>query len=319
MTARTPAEVTAPSLTDIDLDAAEKAYRQDGYVAVPGLVTPDEVETLRAEAVAIARGARGPVIGADGAKDHDRNADHDAIMREVLAIHFPHKASPAMRDMLSQPNIVAVLNRLIGPNVKAMQSMLFVKSAGKPGQAWHQDEYYIPTRDRSLCGVWIALDDATIENGCLWMQPGSHRRGVIYPTLVHEDPRFDVSEEARDFPYDPEGGVPAEIAAGGALFFNGYVLHRSLPNKASSGFRRALVNHYMSAESLLPWSIGFPPTPRTDFRDVVLVSGDDPYANKGIEDLVFPFVRPEDPVRAQEIFAQVVRKAEGHAARAEHK
>ncbi|HEV8556570.1 MAG TPA: phytanoyl-CoA dioxygenase family protein [Actinophytocola sp.] len=42
-----------------------------------------------------------------------------------------------------------------------MQSMLFIKSAGKPGQAWHQDEAHIPTRDRSLTAVWIALDDAT--------------------------------------------------------------------------------------------------------------------------------------------------------------
>ena len=56
--------------------------------------------------------------------------------------------------------------------IKSMQSMLFIKPAGKPGQAWHQDEYYIPTRDASLTGVWIALDDATIENGCLWVRPG---------------------------------------------------------------------------------------------------------------------------------------------------
>jgi ectoine hydroxylase-related dioxygenase (phytanoyl-CoA dioxygenase family) len=45
----------------------------------------------------------------------------------------------------------------------------------------HQDEYYIPTRDRSLCASWIALDDATIDNGCLWVIPGSHRQGVIWP------------------------------------------------------------------------------------------------------------------------------------------
>ena len=64
---------------------------------------------------------------------------------------------------------------MIGPNVKAMQSMLFIKAEGKPGQAWHQDEYYIPTRDRSLTAAWIALDDATVENGCLWVLPGSHR------------------------------------------------------------------------------------------------------------------------------------------------
>ena len=48
-----------------------------------------------------------------------------------------------------------------------MQSMLFTKGEGKPCQAWHQDECFIPTRDRSLTAARIALDDATVENGCL--------------------------------------------------------------------------------------------------------------------------------------------------------
>ena len=103
-----------------------------------------------------------------------------------------------------------VLTKLIGPNVKSMQSMYFVKSAGKPGQAWHQDEQYIPTRDRSLTGAFIAIDDADVENGCLWMHPGSHRAGVLHRMAAHEDPRFDPSGEAQDFPpdYDREGGAP---------------------------------------------------------------------------------------------------------------
>jgi ectoine hydroxylase-related dioxygenase (phytanoyl-CoA dioxygenase family) len=56
---------------------------------------------------------------------------------------------------------VKVLTDIIGPNVKMMQSMLFIKASGQPGQAWHQDEAHIPTRDRSLTAAWLALDDAT--------------------------------------------------------------------------------------------------------------------------------------------------------------
>src|SRR6185503_7916204 len=89
------------------------------------------------------------------------------VMKSFLCIHFPHKLSSLQKDFLSYPGIVEVLTQIISPNVKCMQSMLFVKPPGLPGQAWHQDEIYIPTRDRSLCGVWVALDDATIENGCL--------------------------------------------------------------------------------------------------------------------------------------------------------
>ena len=184
---------------------------------------------------------------------------------------------------------------MIGPNVKAMQSMLFIKSEGKPGQAWHQDEFFIPTRDRSLTAVWIALDDATIENGCLWVLPGSHRRGVIYPSRHQDDARFDCTTESYDFPYADEDAVPVEIPAGTALIFNGYLLHRSLENSGRHGYRRALANHYMSAESLLPW---VPPGPDehmaiADFRDIVLVAGEDPYAYKGTVDVHKPYSRPD--------------------------
>ena len=150
------------------------AYERDGFVAIEGLVGPDEVAALNAEAVAVARGERGAVLGAAPSTGDDASA-----IANVLALHFPHKLSPVIRAAMRLPAIVEVLTALLGPNVKAMQTMLFVKRAGKPGQAWHQDEHFIPTRDRSLVGVWIALDDATIENGCLWMHPGSHAAGVL--------------------------------------------------------------------------------------------------------------------------------------------
>jgi phytanoyl-CoA hydroxylase len=77
------------------------------------------------------------------------------------------------------------------------------------------------------------------------------------------------------------------------VVFNGYLLHRSLPNTGAHGFRRALVNHYMSATSLLPWG---PPGERfgeADYRDIVLVAGTDPYSYKGLADLSHPGVRPD--------------------------
>lgn len=60
-----------------------------------------------------------------------------------------------------------------------MQSMLFIKSAGKLGQNWYQDEGFIHTGDQTLNAAWIALDDATVENGCLWVIPGSHQSRMI--------------------------------------------------------------------------------------------------------------------------------------------
>lgn len=210
----------------------------------------------------------------------------------VLAVHFPHKLSEGFREALHNPAMVAHLTELIGPDVKAIQSMLFVKPPGKPGQAWHQDEYFLPTRDRSLCGVWIALDDATIENGCLWVHPGSHANGILYPTRAHCDPRFDTSDEAYSYAEDREGGEAVELASGDAVFFHGYLLHRSLPNRSRDRSRRALVIHAMSARSLLPWNHDGQ-SPTEDFRDIVMIAGTDPYAWKGTIDLSRPFVRLE--------------------------
>ena len=276
----------------IELDRLTLAYRSDGFVAVPGLLSDAEIGALRAEIVAIARGRRGPVAGTtapDGLSDED-------VIGNILALHMPHKISRLMRETMSHPRIVEIVKALVSPNLKSMQTMLFVKKAGKPGQAWHQDEHYIATRDRSLCGAWIALDDATIENGCMWMHPGSQLRGVLYPVKPHADARFDSADEAFGHGYQREGGVPIELKAGGVAFFNGYVLHRSLPNNAKSGFRRALVTHYMSAESLLPWTMGAD-TARPDVRDIVMISGKDPYAWRDIEDITCPFLRSESARR----------------------
>ena len=294
----------------MDPAAIAERYRRDGFVAVEGLLGPGEVQALREEAAAIARGDRGEVIGAaprDGRSD-------DELIAAVLAIHFPHKLSPVMRQAMFHPDVVDVLKALIGPDIKAMQTMLFVKGAGKPGQAWHQDEHFIATRDRSLCGAWIALDDATLMNGCLWMHPGSQQPGILYPMAAHGDARFDSAAEAQAFPYEREGGVPVEIKAGGVAFFNGYVLHRSLPNRAEGGFRRALVTHYMSARSLLPWAPDGRRGP-ADMRDIVMIVGDDPYAWRGLEDFTIPYIRPEDPERAAEVYARIADLARAQRAR----
>src|SRR3954466_9438000 len=116
-----------------------------------------------------------------------------------------------------------------------MQSMLFVKPPGLPGQAWHQDEIYIPTRDRSLAGAWIAIDDATVENGCLRVLPGSHRMGYLYPQRQHTDlEEFDFAGESHGF--DDAGEVAVEVKAGSVVFFNGYLLHRSRRNRSQDQF-----------------------------------------------------------------------------------
>lgn len=274
------------------MDFPLSQYEKDGYAVLPDALTRREVDALRSEALRVCQGALGPVDGLLPPRPGDTD---DELIRRYVCIHFPHKLSPLMHQMLAHPSIVAALNQVIGPDVKAMQSMLFTKGEGKPGQAWHQDEMFIPTRDRSLTAAWIALDDATVENGCLWVLPGSHRSGVIYPDREQTDDRFDCTTEAYAFPYSDTDAVPVEVPAGGAVIFNGYLLHRSLPNNGKHGLRRALANHYMSARSRLPWLEAPPGVSFAgwDCRDIVMVSGADPYAYLGVADIARPHIRPE--------------------------
>ena len=277
---------------DADPAAVKAFFEANGYLVLENAFNPAEVEELKQETTLICRGNRGELPEHPMAEPAEPDA---SVLNRFLCIHFPHKCSDVMRRAIHNQPTVRTLSTVIGPNVKCMQSMLFIKSSGKPGQAWHQDEDYIPTRDRSLAGAWIALDRATIENGCLWVLPGSHKPGILWEQRWHGDRRFDCAEESFDFPYRDEEAIPVEVEAGSVVLFNGYLLHRSLPNRAPEGtYRRSLVNHYMSCESRLPWG----KTPEGDhnahydYRDIIVVAGKDPYAFKGLTDIQKPSVRP---------------------------
>lgn len=291
MTATATRPIQPTGCTDADV----RHYLEQGYLVMPDLVSPSEIAAIRQDLVHLARGG----YPSQALQPMDATLSDDAVLERLLCIHQPHYISPVMRGFVTHPGIAAVLGRITGAHlapgwwdgaVKCMQSMLFVKPPGKPGQAWHQDEVYIPTRDRSLVGAWIAVDDATVANGCLWVLPGSHRPGYLYPQRDHGRPdEFDFAPESHGF--DQSAEVPVEVRNGTVVFFNGYLLHRSRRNR-SGIYRRSLVNHYMTASSLLPWSkaeerLRVPNSgtriATADYRGIVPVCGTDPYAWKGLE------------------------------------
>ena len=272
-------------VTDRDIEC----FVRNGFLVKEDVLGPQEVDTINLEMQRFTRGE----YAVSNADELPPASEEGGIGHQLLAVHFPHWVNSVFLEALRQPAIVSVLSQIVGAHlpgwdgsVKAMQSMVFMKPPGLPGQAWHQDEHFIPTRDRSLCGAWIALDDATVDNGCLWVVPGSHRSGMLYPTRHHHQPdRYDSAPEAYD-PTDPgfvsfdHGAIPVPVRAGSVIFFNGHLLHSSQPNRTTDMNRRALVNHYCNAWSQLPWSVPGVES-GSDYRVVVPVSGTDPYAWKG--------------------------------------
>jgi phytanoyl-CoA hydroxylase len=270
-------------------DVLVEQYLVDGFVVVEHLVAQHEIEKINAVLIEIARGVhpcRGLVPSPPSA------SDDEALLR-VTAVHHPHYSIAPLMEMVRHAGVAKVLTRIVGAHlpagwwdggVKSMQSMLFCKPPGAVGQAWHQDEAFIPTRDRSLCGAWIALDDATADNGCLWALPGEHRAGVIHPTRPHGRPdEWDATDGLFDL--DTRSAVPLEVEAGSVVFFNGYLPHMSQRNR-TCGFRRAFVSHYMTLQSLLPWNLEATELEgwragSADQRAVVPIAGDGPYAKRG--------------------------------------
>jgi hypothetical protein len=280
-----PATTHPIEVPKVATDAQVRQFVEDGFLVLPDLVTMEEVEELRRDTAHIARGG----YPCETIQPLPPETTDDEALHSVLCIHQPHFVSPVMQKYVTHPKICGVLSQITAAHlpfwdgsVKCMQSMLFVKPPTFQGQAWHQDEIYIPTRDRSLIGAWIALDDATVENGCLYVLPGSHRTGYLYPQRDHDNlDEFDSARESYGF--DESAEIPVEVKTGTVVFFNGYLLHRSRKNR-SNIYRRVLVNHYMNAWSRLPWSLAEGESPATaDRRNVVPVAGVDPYAWKGYD------------------------------------
>lgn len=145
-------------------------YVKEGYAVLPSLFDADQVAAITGEASELCRGRLGAFHGIQPGGEDLRESE---LLSRYLAIHHPHKLAPVMRSCMSDPKLIPILTTVVGDSVKCMQSMLFMKGPGNPGQAWHQDEYYIPTRDRSLCGLlklncdyshWVVVCERAIDD-----------------------------------------------------------------------------------------------------------------------------------------------------------
>jgi ectoine hydroxylase-related dioxygenase (phytanoyl-CoA dioxygenase family) len=184
-----------------------------------------------------------------------------------------HRQLKLHERYMLHPRVLDVLEVIIGPDVLALQTMLFLKGPGKPGQGWHQDSYYIPTHPDTLCGAWIAIDDCDEQNGAMWFAKGS---GVepVYPPCPEVgygfgdklvgDIRYikgasvtDNANNSLSTVVDKYDQVLVSARAGDVVFFNGHVLHRSKRNWSTDRFRRSFVSHYCNARGIHAMGRGF--------------------------------------------------------------
>lgn len=226
-----PTTTGRPSATATD-------FAQDGVTHLRGLLTPDEIEEIRA--TFMAQVESDPSIGNDDGTPAD-----DILTRYPRFIH-PHRHTDlpvgrlARRWMLDD-RVVEPLEALVGP-VLAAQSMFYFKPPTARGQALHQDNIFLQAHPETCYAVWIAVDHCDEANGALKVVPGSHRQEIICPEEADETESF-TTQGLRV----PEGMRvdQTRMEAGDALIFHGSLVHGSGPNRTLDRYRRSLIFHYV--------------------------------------------------------------------------
>lgn len=218
-------------------------YRRDGFVVARRLLSPHLVDACLAALTDLASGkqaaAQAGVIYEPG-QDVTGVAAEARIDRVRKFTDFVEDF-PALKRAAMLRKLHGVLDQLLGPGRVLFQEMALVKppriGSVKP---WHQDASYFRVNDPALiAGVWVALDPATRENGCMEMVPGSHLGG---PAIHEPQPDANMCNIRADQVH-PERRVAIEMEPGDALIFSSLVHHYTAPN--TSGLRRRAVQfHY---------------------------------------------------------------------------
>lgn len=228
-----------------DFTTLVEAFHRDGFVVVPGLLSPEEVVEIRE--TFMDANANGPVEGLSEIRRGEGGYTLDDPLAFYPRMMHPHKhldkavGALSLRYMLDQ-RLYTFLQALMGEEPVAAQSMFYFKPPGARGQDLHQDNYYLKVAPDTCYAAWAAIDDVDQENGGMVLVPGSHVLPVLCPkpadkSLYFTDHHVDI----------PEGmaTVPANMKAGDVLFFNGSVIHGSPPNSSKDRFRRAFICHYV--------------------------------------------------------------------------
>lgn len=261
-------------------------FKRDGFLVVRGLVSQAEIAELRQHTEDLMQGrlpeqtrqmAEGSqpdtAVAIQGLDAPPAHLTPEEKVQFFLRIHMLHRKLELHERYLLHPRVLDVLEVLTGPDILALQSMLFLKPAGKPGQGWHQDSYYIPTHPDTLCGAWIAIDDADELNGAMWMAKGSNAEPVYPPRegYGHGDSIDGITQVTGVSDPDDAQNDLARIAdrydqvlvsaqAGDVVFFGGHILHRSKKNYTTDRVRRSFVGHFCNARSFTQWGSDGPET-----------------------------------------------------------
>jgi len=217
-------------------DAEVTHYRMHGYVT-PRYRLPDDVIAQLKPAV-------------------ERLIDNNADLRpeQLAGAHIREnrdtgvKGNVALLDFTRHPDILDIVEQVIGPDIIMWGSQVFSKPAGD-GMAipWHQDGQYWPMRPLATVTVWVAVDPATVENGCLRVIPGTHEDGLM-PHEVTNETGLALNQGVSKGVFDESRAVDIELEAGQISLHHAMLVHGSNANRSAKR-RCGYAIRYMPATS----------------------------------------------------------------------
>ena len=250
-------------------------FARDGYLVVPAFKSADQIARLRHRAAEIVNDfdpnqsrsiftTRDQLAATDDYFLRSDNTircffeeeafDEQGRLRQDKSLsinkigHALHDLDPVFEDFSRDPKL-AQLARDLGLNEpQVWQSMYIFKQPGIGGEVgWHQDASFFDTDPVTVTTFWFALEDATLENGCLWVQPGGHRSPMRERFVRNGD---DIKMEKLDsMPWpDTDSAVPLEAKAGSLVCFHGLLPHYSAPNRSAVS-RHAYTLHATDASA----------------------------------------------------------------------
>jgi ectoine hydroxylase-related dioxygenase (phytanoyl-CoA dioxygenase family) len=187
-----------------------KRFHDEGYLGPCVAVTPDAMAGIRNHIDTV-------VLQKDGPNPKTR-------------LQSRHMDSRVVCDLACHPAIIGRMRSLYGPDLVMWATNFFNKEPGGSEIPWHQDLNYWPLEPLINISAWIAIDDVKIDNSCVQILPGSHKKVVPH---IRSTEGMAFGEMADPNFYDPTGLVNMELKPGEFFLFNEKTLHHSEPNRSS--------------------------------------------------------------------------------------
>jgi ectoine hydroxylase-related dioxygenase (phytanoyl-CoA dioxygenase family) len=218
-----------------------RLFRHEGHLTVNGVFGTDEMDNLVRDIEQWGESFLAALPPEQRAWYVDGGVSARTVLRKL---DNPHAHRASVTSLAHDPRLIQLVESFIGQGVSVYFSQIFFKppEGGGPKPA-HQDNFYFgPADPEGMVTAWIAMDDATLENGCLYFGNGSNL-GPVYPHFAPENEPYNLQLPAEILARQPMS--PAPVRKGGISFHHGNTFHSSSTN-SSQKWRRACALHYVS-------------------------------------------------------------------------